>query len=268
MVHVQKCVVNDHPASLEKWCLAIRRCPRSTTEVPESCSWAVPRQLCLSQFWETIPALMVQAMMWPSAQGLKCVHFGCMWVQSLSCASTEPAVACLSVSPGLMEIFQGATAPRLPMWYLLSGLSAEHDPWGSKGVHLHRWGTLINKSSILYFAALAFFRDCYIFVTKVLNISSFFFVFLLFWTWFPLKNEWFNWYGNSPYQNTRQSLSIFFFSSWNLCHSTTQHYFFLVLLSALQIQVQSIENMFKAWSYVSSSLWPTLACCAMEDEML
>lgn len=218
MMRVQKCAVNDHPASLEKWCLPLRRCPRSRTEVQESCIWAVPRHLCcpsferpfLTVFWLIIP-------WWALSSGPKGPYclLGCIWVQSLNCASTEPVGACLlCTSPGLMEIFHGATAPQFPMWYLPSGLSAELDHWGKKRVHLHRWGTLSNKSNILYFEALTFSRDCYIFVTKELNILPFFFVFLLFWTWFLLKNKWLNWYGNSPYQNTTQGLSIFFSSSW------------------------------------------------------
>lgn len=43
---------------------------------------------------------------------------------------------------------------------------------------------------------------------------------------------------------------------------------FLILLSALQTQVCSIENMFKACVYISCSLWPTLGAWAMENEML
>lgn len=103
MMRVQKCAVNDHPASLEKWCLPVRRCPRSRTEVQESCIWAVPRHLCcpsferpfLTVFWLIIP-------WWALSSGPKGPYclLGCIWVQSLNCASTEPVGACLLWADG------------------------------------------------------------------------------------------------------------------------------------------------------------------------
>lgn len=124
--------------------------------------------------------------------------------------------------------------------------------------------TLGNKSNILYFAAFAFFRDCYIFVTKELKMLPFFFVFLLVLNLISTEEWMIQLIWKFPYQNTRQGLSILF--SWCVIQLYNIIFSYPVECSA--------DSGSKCREYVQS-LWlcllflvTTLGAWAMGNEML